>query len=181
MFNGLIMGVLFSLNFLCSTSKSVLPLILSYLLIITIIVVLYRMAVKYRDAENGGYISYWNVFNFTVLTFFFAAIISTIFKIIYTRYIDTEYLPNALQESLKQIELNKSLFEKLKVPMDENYYDELEKQFQPVRFSIQTIWMNVFSGVIVGFILGGFVRKNKGLFDEEPTVKTESEKTEKQD
>jgi hypothetical protein len=139
------------------------------------------MAVRYRDMENGGFISYWNVFNFTVLTFFFAAIISTIFKIIYTKYINTEYLTYVFQESLKQLELNRSLFEKLNIPVEDNYYEELEKQLKPVRFSIQTIWMNVFSGVIVGLILGGFVRKKKGLFDDEPAAESDSDKIEKQD
>jgi hypothetical protein len=168
MMNGLVMGILFSLNFWCSTSKQIVPLLLSYALIVIIIVLIYRMAVRFRDVDNGGFISYWNVFNFTVLTFFYAAIISTVFKIIYTTYIDTEYLQMVLQESVKQMEQNRSLFEKLGVPMDDNYYEELEKQMKPVRFSLQTIWLNVFSAVIVGLILGGIVKKNKGLFDDEP-------------
>lgn len=169
MMNGLVLGILFSLNFWCSTSKQIVPLLLSYAIIVVIIVLIYRMAVRFRDVENGGYISYWNVFNFTVLTFFFAAIISTLFKIIYTTYINPDYLQMVLQESIKQMEQNRSLFEKLGVPMNDDYYEELEKQMKPVRFSLQTIWLNVFSGLVVGFIMGGIVKKQRGLFDDEPT------------
>lgn len=180
MMNGIVMGILFSLNFWCSTSKQIVPLLLSYALIIIIIALIYRMAVRFRDVENGGFISYWNVFNFTVLTFFFAAIISTLFKIVYTTYINPDYLQMVLQESIKQMEQNRSLFEKLGVPMDENYYEELEKQMKPVRFSLQTIWLNVFSAVILGLILGGIVKKQRGLFDEEPGKQTGSNDNEMQ-
>jgi len=89
--------------------------------------------------------------------------------VIYTTYINPDYLQMVLQESIKQMEQNRSLFEKLGVPMNDDYYEELEKQMKPVRFSLQTIWLNVFSGLVVGFIMGGIVKKQRGLFDDEPT------------
>lgn len=170
MFYGLIMGVMFSINFMLSASRNYIFALLSYAIIAAIIVLMYRMAKRYRDVECGGYIKYWSVFNLTVLTFFFAGIISTIFKIIYTKYIDTEYLTVMFNQGIQQIEQNQSLFRALKLPMDENYYEALEKQLQPTSFAIQTIWMNVFSGVILGFILGGFIKKQPGLFDDENTT-----------
>lgn len=173
MFNGLIMGVLFSLNFFFTASKSVSLLLFSYLLIAIMIVMMYRMAKRYRDSECGGYIKYWNVFNYVILTFFFASIISSIFKIIYTKFINPEYLPMLFEESMRQIENNRSLFESLRLPLDENYYEELERQMRPVNYSLQTIWMNIFSGAIIGLILGGIVRKNKGIFDDETPIENQ--------
>ena len=79
------------------------------------------------------------------------------------------------EESMRQIEQNRSLFESLNLPLDDNYYEQLERQMRPVNYSLQTIWMNVFSGAILGLILGGIVKKNKGIFDEEtPTDKLEN-------
>lgn len=173
MFNGLIMGVLFSLNFFLSASKNVSLLLLSYLLIAIMIVVSHRMAVRYRDNECGGYINYWMVFNYVVLTFFFASIISSIFKIIYTKYLNPDYLPMLFEESMRQIEQNRSLFESLKLPLDDNYFEELERQMRPVNYSLQTIWVNIFTGAILGLILGGFVRKSKGIFDDETPVENQ--------
>lgn len=175
MFNGLIMGVLFSLNFFFSATKNLSLVLLGYLLIAFMIVLVYRMAKKFRDNECGGYIKYWTVFNYVVFTFFFASIISSIFKIIYTKYINPEYLPMLFEESMRQIEQNRSLFESLNLPLDDNYYEQLERQMRPINYSLQTIWMNVFSGAILGLILGGIVKKNKGIFDEEtPTDKLEN-------
>ncbi|MDO9633969.1 MAG: DUF4199 domain-containing protein [Paludibacter sp.] len=172
MFNGLIMGILFSINFIFSASKNVSLLLLTYLLIAVMIVVMYKMAKKYRDLECGGYIKYWKVFNFVLLTFFFAGIVSTIFKIIYTKYINPEYLTYLFEESMRQIEQNRSIFERFNLPLDDNYYEQLEKQMQPTRYAIQTIWMNVFGGAILGLILGFFIKKDKGIFDEEIPANT---------
>lgn len=166
MFNGLIMGILFSLNFFFTASKNISLLFLSYLLIAIMIVTMHRMAKRYRDVELDGHIKYWTAFNYVVLTFFFASIISSIFKIIYTRYINPEYLSMLFQESMRQIDQNRAIFEKLNLPLDDNYFEELERQMRPVNYSLQTIWMNVFSGSILGFIIGGIVKKEKGLFDE---------------
>ena len=170
MFNGLIMGALFSLNFFFTASKSVSLLLLSYLLIAIMIVLMHRMAKRYRDVEYGGYIKYWTVFNFVILTFFFASIISSIFKMIYTKFINPEYLTKLFEESMIQIEKNRSLFESLNLPLDDKYYEELERQMKPANYALQTIWMNIFAGGILGFIIAGIVKKKKGLFDEETPV-----------
>lgn len=167
MFNGLILGVLFSVNFLFTSSKTIPFVLLSYVIIAFIIVLMYRMAKRYRDTECGGYIGYWRVFNYIVLTFLFAGIISTAFKIIYTKYINPDFLPALFEESMRQVEQNRGIFESLNLPLDDKYYEELERQMKPVNYSIQTIWINVFLGAILGLVLAGFVKKQKGIFEEE--------------
>lgn len=167
MFNGLIMGILFSVNFLFTSSKTLPLVLLSYVVIALIIILMYRMAKRYRDAECGGNIKYWRVFNYVVLTFLFAGIISTAFKIIYTKYINPDFLPGLFEESMRQIEQNRGIFESLNLPLDDKYYDELERQMKPINYSIQTIWINVFLGAILGFIIAGLVKKQKSIFEEE--------------
>ncbi|MDD2284799.1 MAG: DUF4199 domain-containing protein [Paludibacter sp.] len=174
MFNGLFMGILFAVNFLFSSSKNFTLLMLSYLIIALIIVVMYRMTKRYRDFECEGYIKYWRVFSYVVLTFFFAGIISSIFKIIYTKYINPEYLSSLFEESMRQIEQNRVLFERLNLPLDDNYFTELERQMRPVNYSIQTIWMNVLLGAILGLILGGFIKKQKSIFEEDTPIEKEN-------
>lgn len=173
--NGLYMGLLFSVNFLFSASRTTVLMLLTYLVIAIIIWAAYKMAIHYRDHHNSGFISYWKVVYFVMLTFFFAGIISGLFKIIYTSFINPDFLPQLFEESVKQIEQNRALFERLKMPMDETYYEELERQFRPAQYSFQTIWINLLSGAILGLIMGGIVRKSRGLFDDE--TKPESDST----
>ncbi|MCE1154809.1 MAG: DUF4199 domain-containing protein [Bacteroidales bacterium] len=163
--NGLFMGVLFSVNFLFSASRSLPLMLLTYVIIAFIIAATYRMATRFRDRELGGFISYWKAVYFVLLTFFFGGIVSALFKIGYTSFINTGYLPQLFEEGVRQIEQNRALFESLKMPMDENYYEQLERQFRPAPYAFQTIWTNLLAGGVLGLIVGGIVRRRRGLFD----------------
>lgn len=174
MFNGLFMGILFFINFIFSTSKTPMFLLLSYLTMAFIIFVMYKMTKRYRDIECGGEIKYRTVFSHVALTFFFGGIISAIFKIIYTKYINPEYLPALFEETMRQIEQNRGIFDALNLPLDEKYYEELQKQMRPVNYAVQTIWLNIFSGIILGLILGIFLKKSKNIFEEETSSEEEN-------
>ena len=159
MINGLIMGVLFSVNFLLSISKVTFLILLSYLVISFIVVGIYRMSIRFRDVECGGAIRYGKAFSFIVLTFFFAALISSIVKYVYFQFINPTYLDELLNESLKAIQM-------LKIPIDKASYDQMAKVMKPATFSLQYIWMNVIVGTILGLIMAAFVKKEKSIFEE---------------
>lgn len=159
MFNGLIMGVLFSINFLLSISKNTFLALLSYLVISFILVGIYRMSIRFRDIECGGTIKYSKAFSFIVFTFFFAALISSIVKYIYFQFINPAYLDELLNESMKALQI-------LKIPIDNAAYDQMVKVMKPATFSLQYIWMNVILGSILGLIMAAFVKKDKSIFEE---------------
>lgn len=120
MIYGLMMGILFSVNFIISIPQGNVFRIISFLITIVIVVVMYRYSVKFRDTECGGYITYGKSFSFIVLTFFFASIISAIVKFVYFQFINPEYLTNVLQQSIKVVE-------SMNLPLDEEYYTQMEK------------------------------------------------------
>ena len=173
--NGLFMGLLFSVNFLFSSSRNVTLMLLTYVVMAFIIWGTYRMTRQFRDKEQGGYISYWRAVYYVILLFFFSSIISALVKIGYTSYINTEYLPQLFEEGIRQIENNRALFESLNIPIGEEYIDQLEQQYRPVPYAFQTIWVNILSGTILGLITGGIVRHKKGLFDDDLPASTHSE------
>lgn len=173
--NGLFMGLLFSVNFLFSSSRNVTLMLLTYVVMAFIIWGTYRMTRQFRDKEQGGYISYWRAVYYVILLFFFSSIISALIKIGYTSYINTEYLPQLFEEGIRQIENNRALFESLNIPIGEEYIDQLEQQYRPVPYAFQTIWVNILSGTILGLIVGGIVRHKKGLFDDDLPASTHSE------
>lgn len=177
MTNGLIVGVLFSLKFLLSTSKGLLFNSLSFILFIAIILVMYKMAVSFRDRQLKGFISYWGVVNLTIMTFFFAALISAAFKMVYTSYINPEFLPTLTAETLQALETLQPSFNIFSYIDEDEYLKAFEKQMQPYNYSIQTIWVNVLAGLGLGLVLGAFVMKKRGLFDEEPTEENTEQTT----
>lgn len=180
--NGLLLGILFSFNFLLGTSSNLALVLLTYVVLVLIIYLSFRTAKSYRERHLGGYMRYWQGFNFIVMSFFFAGIISAIFKMIYTRYLNPDFLPALFEQSMVQMENNRALFESFNITMDEAYIDQVERQFKPTAYALQSIWINVFFGVILGLLLSGFVQKKKGLFDDDkPTTPndTSSESTNK--
>lgn len=172
--NGLFMGVLFSLNFLVSTFRNPVLMLLTYVLIAIIIGASYKLTVAFRDRENGGFITYWKAVYFVVLIFLFAGLISAVFKLIYTMFINPEYLSVLFEEGIRQLEQNRALFESLNMPMDEEYYDTLERQFKPAPYAFQTIWANLLGGGLLGLIIGAIVRRQKGIFDQDDTPAPDS-------
>lgn len=157
--NGLILGILFTLNFLLSISKTIPFILLSYALMAFILVYTYQSAKRYRDRVCEGFINYGNVFSFILLSYFFAGLISAIFKYIYFQYIQPEYLAKLLNESYKALDM-------LNVQIDDATYKQMESMLKPANFSLQIIWLNVFLGTVIGLIMSFFLKKQKSIFEE---------------
>ena len=116
------------------------------------------MAVRFRDKECEGSITYGRAFLYILYTFFYAALISTVIKYIYFQYINPSYLENMFQESMK-------MMEKLKFPMTSASADQMESMLKPVNYSFVYIWMNIIFGGLVGLVMAAFVKKEKSIFD----------------
>ncbi|MDO9152742.1 MAG: DUF4199 domain-containing protein [Paludibacter sp.] len=158
MINGLIMGVIFSINFLISLPKNSLLGFLSMVIAGIIVLLMYRMAVKFRDTECEGKITYSKTLSYIILTFFFGALIAGAVKFFYVQFVDKEYIDRLLQDS-------HMIIDSFKIPMDEEKYQQLEKMMSPVGFAVQTIWVNLIYGTITGLIMAFFVKKSKSIFE----------------
>jgi len=156
--SGLILGVLFSVNFLLSIPANTVTSLLTYVVIAAILVATYRLSVQIRDNEYGGYIKYGKAFSFILLSFFYAAIISAFVKLIYFQFINTEYLPNFFNEYMLALE-------SIGYPVD-MIEDTMRTLFKPASFSFLSIFANILVGTLVGLIMSAFVKKEKSIFEE---------------
>ena len=156
--NGLILGGIFSLNFLLSTSKSSPLIFITYFIAALIVSMLYRFSIKFRDVECEGVITYGRAFSYIILLFFYAALISTVVKYIFFRFINPGYLETMFQDTMKMMET-------LKFPMTSAEIDQTESMFKPLSFSLLYIWSNIIMGTLVGLIMATFVKKTKSIFE----------------
>jgi len=159
MFNGLIMGVIFSINFLLSVSKITSLVLLTNVIAVLIVVGIYRQSIKFRDTECEGFITYWKSFSLILLTFFYAALISSVIKYIYFQFINPAYLEEMFQESVKMMKTMKFLI------TDEST-DQMKSMLKPATYTLVYVWVNVFMGAIVGLIMAAFIKKEKSIFEE---------------
>lgn len=158
MFNGLIMGALFSVNFLFSISGISILALLSYLIAILIVFVMYRMSVNFRDREYNGTIKYSEAFFYVLLTFFYAALISSIVKYIYFKYINPSYLDFMFDQTIQALKVFKWNIKSTDI-------ENMRNMLKPASVSLQYIWMNLILGAIVGAIMAAIVKKDKSIFD----------------
>jgi hypothetical protein len=158
--NGLILGVIFSINFLLSTSKITTLILLTYIIAIVIVATIYNFTIRYRDNESDGAISYGKAFKYIIYLFFYAALISTVVKYVYFRFINTGYLETMFQETMKMMEM-------LKFPMNSAEIDQTEKMFNPLSFSLLYIWSDIIMGAVVALIMAAFVKKEKDIFSQQ--------------
>lgn len=156
---GLILGLVFSVNFLLSLSKSLWLGLLTYFVMATIIYQTYRFVCHYRDTEQSGVISYGRSLWYIVVLYIFAAIISSAVKYVYFQFINPDYLNEVLNMTMATMEQLQ-----LSLPEDDAY-DYLENMLTPINFTLQYIWVNAFLGFLVGVVMAAFVKKDKGIFD----------------
>ena len=155
---GLILGLIFSVNFYLSITRNFILSLLSYAVMLAILVLIYKISVRFRDKDCGGYISYSKSFSFLLLIFFFGSIISTFIKYIYFQYINPTYLESLLSDTL-------SVMEFVRFPLTEEMHGKIQEMLTPFVFSLQSFWINMLLACIIGVFMGFFVKKEKGIGD----------------
>jgi hypothetical protein len=157
--NGLFIGLLLSLKFIFSVTKSNLLAFLSFGISIYIVFALYNLTVRIREKEFEGLIKYRQSFHYILQIYFYGSVISSLIMLIYTKFIDASYLENMLNAQLK-------LYDTFKIHMDDQTYNLLEKFYKPATFALGNIVGSLIIGTFWGLILGAFIKKEKSIFEE---------------
>lgn len=166
MYYGLILGLIFCLNFFLSTLKGATYSLLQMLITCAIPFVCYWLTVDCRKRVCNDVMTYGGALWYGIQLFFYASLISAAFKYIYFQFINTDFLPNLIDESLNLMdELNLSSGADSK---------QIRTLLSPLNFSIQYIWINVFLGILVSCVTAAFAKKDATPFDETTQEPTET-------
>ena len=158
MYFGLMLGVVFALNFFFSTLHNGWFVLLMLFVTFTIPYLVYRLTVDCRDRVSGGVISYGAALWYGTQLFFYAALISAVFKFIYFKFLNPDYLPNMINESLK-------ILDELNMLSGELTEEQVRQLLTPLYVTMQYIWMDVIMGVLVSLVTAAFAKKDKSIFD----------------
>lgn len=159
MINGLVIGLFLSLKFLLSTQESTLLVSLGLVISVLIIFILFRNAIKFRDVEFDGIISYGKAFSYILQVYFYGSIISSLVMFIYTSYFDQVYLEMYLDKVMK-------FYHDINYQIDDRNYKIMESIFKPAPFALTNIFSSIFAGAFWGLILAAFVKKEKNIFEQ---------------
>ena len=144
--NGLILGIVFSVNFLFSISNNLFLGLLSYAVIGVIIYLSYRFTINYRNLDCEGAISYRHALAYVILLFLFAALISAIVKYLFFQYLNPDFLPELMNKSIE-------IMEQVMPSVPEETYDNMDTMMSPINYSLMVTWVNVILGFFVGLII----------------------------
>lgn len=161
--SGLILGVLFSFNFLISLTG--IPFI-SWLIFGVIIYMTYRITIEYRDKEAGGSLSYGQSFMYIFFTYFFAALISAFVKFVFYQFISPNGLNELYNQTITILEGNSALFPE---DMLDQVSGSLKSLLRPAPYALYSLFANMIGAVFAGLIIAAFTKKEKSVFEKDNT------------
>lgn len=159
MLNGLIIGGLMSLKFLLSTSKIGFLSFFALVVSVGILFYMYRFAVNYRDKDNAGVISYKQAFIFLFQIYFLGSIVLSLIILLYTTFINKEYLETMVNETLK-------MYETIGFSIDDNTIGLMETAYKPAPFALLNLFSSAFGGAFWALIFAAFIKKEKSIFEQ---------------
>lgn len=150
--NGLILGVLFSINFLISVSGVPALGLLSYLVAGLVIYLTYRYTVQLRDVNYNGSISFGRAYGFVLLQFIFATIISSFVKYFFLKFSDSTYLEDMYNQ-------NMATLEQFLPTVTDEMYTAMEILTNAQGYTVMAAWTNFLMALIFGLIIAAIVKK----------------------
>jgi hypothetical protein len=149
---GAIMGLVFSINFLITTVKSL--AFLQYGFVVVIIYLVYRFAVHCRENVMDGVMSYGSVLWYVMQLFMYGSMISAFVRYVFYMYIRPDFLQNQLNETMQALQ---------STPMADvitgDVYQQTVEMMTPLNMALQAIWLNLILGLLLGLVVAAIVKK----------------------
>ena len=150
-------GLLLSAKFLFSTQKYSIIAFLSLVASVYIIFEMYRIAIRFRETECNGHINYSKSFIYLFLIYILGTVVSSIVILIYTQFINKDFLELSLNSLMK-------MYESMKIHIDNQTYTLIEKIFKPLQYSLFNLFVSLITATFWSLILATFVKKEKTIF-----------------
>ncbi len=149
---GAIMGLLFSVNFLVTTVKSL--AFTQYIFVVIIVYAAYKFAVHCRENVMEGSISYGLALWYVMQLFMYGSLISALVRYLFYQFIKPDFLQNQLNETMQALQ-NTSMADLITGEV----YEQTVAMMTPLNMALQAIWLNLILGLLLGLVIAGIVKK----------------------
>lgn len=155
---GIVLGVIFSLNFFVSTIPAI--SFLQFLIMAAIIVVVCKLTINCRNKVYNGTASYGKLLWYIIQLFMYASLISAFFKYLFYTVLKPNFLNEQIETTMQTLSTIKSM-----QPHIDSMQEIMSQSITPLNMAIQSIWLNILAGVILGLIIAAFLYKSPTPFD----------------
>jgi hypothetical protein len=149
---GAVMGLLFSINFLVTTIKSL--AFCQYIFVVIIVYAAYKFAVHCRENVMEGYISYGSALWYIMQLFLYGSLISAMVRYLFYAFIKPDFLQNQLNETMQVLQ-DTSMSDMISGEV----YQQTIEMMTPLNMALQSIWLNLILGLLLGLVIAGIVKK----------------------
>lgn len=158
--DGAIMGVMWIISFACFIAQFYMPLLNMVALIFgiaSIIVSAIRLR-NFRDNILDGVISYWRAYGYSLLTYFYAALLLAAAQYIYFQFIDHGFLLNQYTAMTSSPEF-KSMMTLYGIKADEMKLTmDTIATLRPIDIALQFLTTNLFFGIVISWPMAALIK-----------------------
>lgn len=159
--DGALLAVMWTASFACCISGLTAPLfsLCGILLAVGSPLFAARRLFKFRDSARDGVISFRRGYAYSVLTFFYAAILFALAQLIYFQFIDQGYIVSRMTMMLND-EVNLKAMEAYGIT--ETFRQALAQmsQTRPIDYALSYLSINIFIGFILGLPIAAVARRS---------------------
>ena len=154
------MGVMWIISFACFIAQFYMPLLNMAALIFgvaSIIVSAIRLR-NFRDNILDGVISYWRAYGYSLLTYFYAALLLAAAQYIYFQFIDHGFLLNQYTAMTSSPEF-KSMMTLYGIKADEMKLTmDTIATLRPIDIALQFLTTNLFFGIVISWPMAALIK-----------------------
>lgn len=158
--DGAIMGGLWILSFICFIAQFYMPLLNMASMIIGVVsIIVTAMRLKnFRDNILDGVISYWKAYGYSMLTYFYAALLMAAAQYIYFQFIDHGFLISQYTAMTSSPEFKSMMTlygikaEEMKLTMD------TIASLRPIDVALQFFSTNIILGLVISWPIAALIK-----------------------
>lgn len=154
------MGVMWIISFACFIAQFYMPLLNMAALIFgvaSIIISAIRLR-NFRDNILDGVISYWRAYGYSLLTYFYAALLLAAAQYIYFQFIDHGFLLNQYTAMTSSPEF-KSMMTLYGIKADEMKLTmDTIATLRPIDIALQFLTTNLFLGIVISWPMAALIK-----------------------
>lgn len=160
--DGALLSVMWIASFACYVIGMTNPMMMMGGMIIAVCSPLFAAARvrKFRDGAREGVISFRRAYAYTILVFFYSALLFAIAQFVYFQFIDGGYIVSCITEMMSQ-EPNSRMIQAYGMTETLNESLKAMAETRPIDYAINYLTINIMLGMVLGAPIAALTRRNR--------------------
>lgn len=158
--DGALLAVMWIASFACYVVGTASPMLMLGGMLIAVCSPLFAASRlrKFRDGAREGIISFGRGYAYTILVFFYAALLFAIAQFVYFQFIDNGYLMSRMTEMMNSAQ-NQQVIQAygLKETLDESL--KLMAETRPIDYALNYLTLNIMLGMVLGLPIAAVMKR----------------------